>query len=73
MLWLPSERLQWVAKAATPFTKVWIPRTVVPSRNVTEPVGVPAAGAAGDTVAVNVTGSPKSEGFCDDATATAEA
>jgi hypothetical protein len=42
-----------------------------PSRNVTVPVAVPAPGATGETVAVNVTDCPKAEGFCDEVTAVA--
>src|SRR5574340_523139 len=45
-----------------------VPRTAAPSLKVTVPVGVPAPGPA-LTVAVNVTGCPKSAGFSDDATA----
>jgi hypothetical protein len=37
---------------ATPFDSVAVPRTVVPSLNVTEPVGVPVVDEL--TVAVNV-------------------
>jgi hypothetical protein len=40
---------------------------------VTVPVGVPIAGATGETVAVNVIGSPRMEGFWDDVSPTAEA
>jgi len=70
MRWLPSERLQGVARAATPFARVWVPRGVVPSRKVTVPVGVPVAGVTGETVAVNVTGSPRREGFREELRAT---
>jgi hypothetical protein len=38
--------------------------------NVTVPVGVPVAGATGDTVAVNVIGNPRIAGFRDDANPT---
>ena len=38
-----------------------------PSRKVTVPVGVPEA--AGETVAVNVTDCPNTEGFADEVTA----
>ena len=40
-----------------------VPRVVVPSLNVTVPVGVPAPGAVTVTVAVNVTDCPKTDGF----------
>src|SRR5690349_23599285 len=39
-----------------------------PSANVTVPVGVPLPGATADTVAVNVTGWPKTEGLAEDVT-----
>ncbi len=42
-------------KVATPVLSVAVPSRVLPSRNVTMPVGVPVAGATGVTVAVNVT------------------
>lgn len=42
------------------------PKVVAPSFNVTVPVGVPLPGAAGDTVAVNFTPCPTTEGFADD-------
>src|SRR5262245_38882858 len=41
----------------------------VPSANVTVPVGAPAPGATGVTVAVNVTGCPAAAGFAFDVTA----
>jgi hypothetical protein len=50
--WLPIERIV-VVKAADPPERVWAPRTVVPSLNVTAPVGVPVPVAA-ETTAVNV-------------------
>jgi hypothetical protein len=40
--------------------------TVVPSRKLTVPVGVPAPGLTTATVAVNVTLCPKAEGLTDD-------
>ena len=46
--------------------KVQVPIVVVPSRNVTVPVGVPVAGGTGATVAVNVTDWPKTDGLGDD-------
>jgi hypothetical protein len=54
-----------VAKVATPlpFTTP-VPREVVPSRNVTVPVGVPPAVL--ETVAVNVTDCPPRDGLSDD-------
>ena len=43
-------------EVATPPLKVPVPRVVLPSLNVTVPVGVPAPGEAAVTVAVKVTG-----------------
>ena len=50
----PTARLL-VANVATPPLSVPVPSVVVPERNVTVPVGVPAPGARAETVAVNVT------------------
>jgi len=50
-----------VVKAATSgdfALRLIVPIVVVPSLNVTDPVGVPVAGAMGATVAVKVTDSP---------------
>ncbi len=44
-----------VAKVATPLLKVPVPSEVEPLKKVTVPVGVPAAGLTGATVAVSVT------------------
>jgi hypothetical protein len=45
-----------VARVATPSVSVWgVPSEVVPLKNWTVPVGVPAPGLTGATVAVNVT------------------
>ena len=43
-----------------------MPSVVVPSLNVTVPVGVPAPGALTVTVAVNVTDWPKTDGLADE-------
>ena len=48
---------------ATPPATLAVPNVAAPSRNVTGPVGVPAAGATALTVAVKVTAWPKSAGF----------
>ena len=45
------------------------PIEVAPSKNSTEPVGVPAPGAVALTVAVNVTDCPCTEGFISETTA----
>ena len=47
----------------TPPLRVPVPRTLAPSLNVTVPVGTPVPGAVGDTVAVNVTPCPNTEGL----------
>ncbi|OEV31440.1 hypothetical protein AN219_05065 [Streptomyces nanshensis] len=52
----------WLVDATPPdsgTTTVGLPS---PKSNVTVPVGVPAPGATGATVAVNVTGSPTTDG-----------
>ena len=59
MLWLPTARgceRADVLNVATPLLpSVPLPRTVVPSLNVTVPVATPAPGLTGVTLAVNVT------------------
>jgi len=56
-----------VELVATPFTRATGGLRFPPStRNRTLPVGVPAPGATGATVAVNVTLCPKTDGFPDD-------
>ena len=52
-----------MVSVATPPFKVPVPIEFPPSRNVTVPVGVPVPGAAAETVAVNVTDWPQTEGF----------
>jgi hypothetical protein len=51
-----------VVSVALPADKLAVPRVAAPSRNVTVPVGVPAAGATVLTVAVKVTDWPKTDG-----------
>ena len=67
MVWLPTPRAV-VVNVATPPLSVPEPIGMPPSRNVTGPVGIPAPGATGDTVAVKVTDWPDPEGFTDDVT-----
>src|SRR6266849_1626054 len=55
-----------VLNVALPPLSVPMPSVVVPSLNVTFPVGVPRV--AGFTVAVNVTAVPKVDGFNEDVT-----
>ena len=67
---MPTARAD-VVKVATPPLSVPVPIGLPPSRNVTVPVGVPAPGATAETVAVNVTDWPNTEGFCDEVTVVA--
>ena len=59
--WLPALKLE-VVNVAVSCDRVPVPMVVAPSRNVTVPVGVPAPGAVGVTVAVNVTACPRTAG-----------
>jgi hypothetical protein len=61
----PTERAAVVNVAFWPLS-IPVPIGVVPSMNVTVPVGVPPPGKTGLTVAVNVTDCPNTEGFSDD-------
>ena len=58
---------------AWPAVRVLVPKVVVPSLNVTVPVGVPDPGALAVTVAVNVTVWPNTDGLTDDTTVVAVA
>jgi hypothetical protein len=64
MLSLPTARLE-VDNVATPEVKVTTPSVLVPSMNLTVPVGVPVT-ETGDTVAVRVTDCPYSDGLAED-------
>jgi hypothetical protein len=55
-------------KVATPELSGPVPKVVEPSLNVTVPVGVPAPGEVTETVAVNVTVCPNTEGLADEET-----
>jgi hypothetical protein len=57
MVWSPTVEVEAV-KVAVPLLSVAVPNWVVPSMNVTEPLGVPDPGAIALVVAVNVTGRP---------------
>ena len=57
------------AEVAEPEASVTVPREVVPSKNWTVPVAVPAPGAVAATVAVKVTDCEKTEGFMEDVNA----
>ena len=63
--WAPSVNVE-VAKVAFPLLRAPVPSVVVPSLNVTVPVGVPAV--EDFTVAVKVTELPKVEGFNEEVT-----
>ena len=67
-MWLPTANAE-VVNVATAALSVPVPMGLPPSRNVTVPVGVPAPGATGETVAVKVTDWPKTDGFADEVTA----
>ena len=56
----PAERVE-VVRVATPALKLPVPIWVVPSKNDTDPVALPAPGAVAATVAVKVTDWPKTE------------
>ena len=60
-----------VVNVAIPPLSVPVPTGLPPSRKVTVPVGVPAPGATGETVAVKVTDWPNTEGFADEVTVVA--
>jgi hypothetical protein len=66
MVWPPTESDE-LENVATPLVSVPAPMEVPPSKKVTVPVGVPPAP---DTVAVNVTDCPKTDGFCDEVSVT---
>ena len=51
----PTARAEEVNEAVPVLSRVSVSSSVVPSKNSTEPVGVPPPGATGDTVAVKVT------------------
>ena len=68
MLCVPTVSVD-VAKLAWPDPfSVLVPRDVAPSKNSTEPAGVPVPGATTLTVAVNVTDCPNFDGFADEVT-----
>lgn len=68
MVWLPMLKDD-VVNEACPVGSSWtVANTVVPSLNVTEPVGVPGAAFVAVTVAVNMTDCPKLDGLTDELT-----
>ncbi|GAA5610959.1 hypothetical protein Spla01_02106 [Streptomyces platensis] len=69
MRWVPGLRLLVVTVAVPPTSgAVSVPPPPPAMTKVTVPVGVPAPGATGATVAVMVTGCPKFEGSGDEVT-----
>jgi hypothetical protein len=52
-----------VVKVPTPPTREAVPSVAVPSRNVTEPPGIPTPAGTAATELVNVTDCPNEEGF----------
>src|ERR1043166_4205924 len=56
-----------LAKVAWPELRLLVATGVPPSWKMTDPVGVPAAGATALTVAVKVTDWPKTEGLAEEA------
>lgn len=58
-----------VARVAAPAERFAVPIGLLPSWNVTEPVGVPVPGATGPTVTVNVMDWPNLDGLTDVVTA----
>lgn len=69
MVWLPTASADVVNVATPEPFNVPVPMELPPSRKLTVPLGVPAPGDAAETVAVNVTDWPKTEGLTDDVTA----
>ena len=60
MVWTPTV-LNEVLHVACPLLSAWVAHPAMalpPSKNATEPVGVPVPGGTGATVAVMVTGCP---------------
>ena len=56
-----------IDSVATVLLRVPAPIAVVPSRKVTEPVGVPVPGGFAVTTALKITEAPKVEGFDEEA------
>ena len=66
---VPMLKVEILKTALPDEFKVMLDSDLIPSRNVTVPVGVPAPGATAVTVAVNDTVVPESAGFSDDTSA----
>src|SRR5438876_11019852 len=61
----PTDNVETIILAC-PATSGAVPKLVPPWSKLTVPVGVPLPGATATTVAVNVTGCPKTDGFDDE-------
>src|SRR5579871_2253353 len=61
--WFPAASEAVVNVAVSALPSALVAKVTLPSRNVTVPVGVPAPGATGVTVAVSVTDWPNVEGL----------
>ena len=64
-----TPKLVMAAEVAEPEDSVTVPREVVPSKNSTDPLAVPAPGVVVATVAVKVTDCPNTEGLVEDVNA----
>ncbi len=65
----PTDKKDVEIVAISPFNSLTdAPNGILPLKNDTVPVGVPAPGAFADTVAVKVTDWPKTDGLADDVT-----
>src|SRR3954464_13679508 len=69
MTWPPAAAKLVVNVAVPPVPTATVPRTTLPSLNVTVPVGVPPPGATAATLAVKVTAWPVAAGLTDDSRA----
>jgi hypothetical protein len=69
IVWLSTLSVDVAPLVALPLFSITAEPKFVPSiLNWTVPVGLPAPGATGATVAVNLTDCPDADGFCDDVT-----
>src|SRR6516225_5846687 len=69
-VWLPGNKVAIEGETAvSPLNGTGPPRFWPSTENCTVPVGVPVAGAFGETLAVKSTAVPKADGLCDEVTA----
>ena len=64
-MWLPTDSEAILSVAWPEASSAALPKLVAPSKKVTVPLGVPAAGATATTVAVRVMACPDSDGLTD--------